>query len=369
MSFFELCVAGIPFKITCPFELSEFDPFYSDFVSDSPVVPAKAGIHCCRPEIAGLRANRNDRSEGGENETHPIPVEVHDRLPDWWDAGRLAKIFATERAWSLYRHGSLRVLTIDPPGFEESPLSVAAFGLCMESASVYLNSSISAKIWGSSKLPNPFSYPLDRLLMVYALAARSGAMFHAAGIAINGNGCMFAGLSGAGKSTLSGRFASQEEHAVLSDERIIVRKAGEQLMVFGTPWPGDAQIAVNKGFPLSAIFFIGHGSINEARPIMRDDAARRLMSLMSVPWYDPEMMTGVLSFAGELITSIPAYELSFTPDESIVEFLEEFTAGKQFRASSFPDLIPRSSRGTESIFKNVDCPVKPDNDRRERTIK
>ena len=87
---------------------------------------------------------------------------------------------------------------------------------------------------------NPVHYPLDQLLLMYTLAQREGALLHAAGVDIQGQGFIFPGKSGAGKSTLSRQLVVQKELEVLSDDRIVIRKIDGVFQAFGTPWPGDA---------------------------------------------------------------------------------------------------------------------------------
>jgi len=277
--------------------LQELDPAYQTF--------------CCKKTV----------------DADTITVRIQPESQGPWDIGKLAGIFETGRSWSIYRDGTTRILTVNPPGFEKDPLCMAGFEEAVEEVTVFYNKIHMKETDGRLILPNPFSYPLDRLLMMYALAKRKGAMFHAAGIEMSGGGYMFAGLSGTGKSTLSRQFVSLKGPVVLSDERVAVRKTGSGFRIFGTPWPGDERIAVNRGLPLSGIFLIGHGLVNSMEAIKPADAVQKLMPLMSIPWYDTAIMAEVLIFAEDLISSVPIYELLFTPGREIVHALHEL-AGK-----------------------------------------
>lgn len=294
----DLCIADIHFEMSCrdSIFLEPFDPYYQAFYG-------------------------KDR-EGAET----IPIRVHPELPCRWDERKFQKIFDTGQAWSIYRSGAERFITINPPGFTVCPLSAALFDQDCKEVDVYCNEILLRKEDGRDTLPNPFSYPLDRLMMMYILAKRGGAMFHAAGVEIEGRGYIFPGRSGAGKSTLSMQFSSQKGPRVLNDERIVVKETGGMMMAFGTPWPGDAKIARNKGIPLSAIFFIGHGFSNAMRELGPKDAFGRLLPVISIPWYDPEVMEEIIGFSKELLSRVPAYELHFTPGSEVVDFLGEFAA-------------------------------------------
>ncbi len=93
---------------------------------------------------------------------------------------------------------------------------------------------------------------------------------------------------------------------------------------FGTPWSGEADIALNKGLPLGGLFFISHGPDNIIRAITQAEAAEKLMPVTSIPFYDKEAMLNILSFCEDLVLHVPAYELFFRPGIELVDFIEEF---------------------------------------------
>jgi hypothetical protein len=103
---------------------------------------------------------------------------------------------------------------------------------------------------------DPIQYPLDQILLTLLLARNEGALLHGAGARWNGRCCLFRGPSGAGKSTISRRLAVRPDVEMLSDDRMIVRRGGDEFYAFGTPWPGDAGYAVNAGAPLQALCFL-----------------------------------------------------------------------------------------------------------------
>jgi hypothetical protein len=142
---------------------------------------------------------------------------------------------------------------------------------------------------------------------------------------VNGRGYLFPGKSGAGKSTISGLLASRG-HEVLSDDRVIVRKIEGHFRFFGTPWPGEANIAVNKNLPLSGIFFLNHSEGDRVKKIDPQEALERLMPVTSIPWYDSEPMTKVLTFCSDLVSAVPAYVLHFKPGQGAADFFEAFVS-------------------------------------------
>ncbi len=169
-------------------------------------------------------------------------------------------------------------------------------------------------------------YPLDQLLMIHVAAARSAAvLLHAAGGSIDGNGVLFAGQSGAGKSTVSRLLGNGARF--LSDDRIMLRRFGGKLSMYGTPWPGDAGIAINESVPLKAICFLRHADETSLRPLKPEEVLQRLLPVTSIPWYESELAGNALNLCEFLIEHYPAYELSFRPQANdLNSILDEFSA-------------------------------------------
>jgi hypothetical protein len=298
MDFLSLCIADVPLAV--------------HWEETADLVPLEPGYESFR-----------GRTPKGQEAIH---IQVHPELPSSWDIDKFEKIYASGQSWSLFRNGTDHLLAIDPPEFKQLPLCVARFNhQALNEVDTHYNRLAVKETGGRRLIPNPFSYPLDRLLMMYIFAERAGVMMHAAGVDIDGKGYIFPGKSGKGKSTLSRQFVSKKGPVVLSDERIAVRKINGEFKTFGTPWPGDAEIAVNRGVPLSGICFIHHGSHNRIREIESGEAAKRLLSLATIPWFDPEMMTKTLNFCEDLISHVPSYDLLFTPD-GVVDIMEEFAS-------------------------------------------
>ena len=176
-------------------------------------------------------------------------------------------------------------------------------------------------------LPNPVCYPLDQLLLMNHLASRGGAIVHAAGLELEGRALVFPGVSMAGKSTLARLLvAGGLEDALLSDDRVILRTAAEpgRFLAWGTPWPGDAKIARNASAPLEALVFLVHAGEDRIVPVDSREALRRLLPMVSCPWYDRERFPAVLETCGRVAQSVPCYELQFRATTQVVDLLRAY---------------------------------------------
>lgn len=241
------------------------------------------------------------------------------------DTGGWTKVFDSHQSWSLFLQNGEYFLAMNPEASGRQPVWIARFSPYGSAITVFCSRFLVDKRDGVPTVLNPFRYPLDQLLLMYVLAQKGGAILHAAGITINRKGYIFPGRSGAGKSTLMRQCARRNDFKGLSDDRIIVRKMDGNFKAFGTPWPGEASVAVNESVSLSGIFFISHGSENRIRELSRRDAFEGLLPVTSIPWYDREITEKLLSFCEDIVSHVPAYELCFKPGDEVVGVLEKFS--------------------------------------------
>jgi len=262
------------------------------------------------------------KSTDSENGSTSVNIDLKiNNLPD---TDHLKKIFDSDQSWSMFMNEDEYFLTLSPPALDKKAVWLARFHRSFDKATIYCSEMLMREVNGETKLGNPFSYPLDQLLLMYILSRRDGIIIHAAGIILNERGYIFAGKSGAGKSTLSKEFVLRNNSEVLSDDRIVVRKINNLFQAYGTPWQGEAEMAMNKGVPLSGIFFLSHGSYNRIEEIKPQEALEKLLPVVSIPWYDKEVMISILTFCGDIISNIPVYELFFKPDREIIDVFEKF---------------------------------------------
>ena len=258
----------------------------------------------------------------------PDPVDIHVRLvlENLPDTTAMQEVFNTEESWSLLSDGERRFIVLAPPAFANQPIWVARFEDGPTNVTVYCSHRAIRTEGGETCVANPMRYPLDQILLMYFFAERHGALLHAAGVGIDGRGFIFPGKSGAGKSTLTRQLAQRADLKLLSDDRIIVRKCDGACRAYGTPWPGEADVAVNESLPLHGIVFIRHGTENTVREIPNQTALENLLPVTSIPWYDRDVMLWILSFCEEMISSVPTYELHFKPTVEVVDVLAELVS-------------------------------------------
>ena len=137
---------------------------------------------------------------------------------------------------------------------------------------------------------------------------------------------VFAGQTGTGKSTVSRLLGGENGARFLSDDRIMLRRFGGKLSMYGTPWPGDAGIAINESVPLKAICFLRHANGTSLRSLKPEEVLQRLLPVASIPWYESGLTEKALNLCEFLIERYPAYELSFHPQANdLATVLDDFS--------------------------------------------
>ena len=227
--------------------------------------------------------------------------------------------------WTMFRTNGSRTFVWDTER-PDGPLWTAELQTDFSRVRIHPGRCLLEEKDGRTVVRNPMSYPLDQILTMYVLSLHEGMLVHGAGWVRDGCGYLFPGRSGAGKSTLSRILLEGASGRILSDDRLAVRRSGNGFAIFGTPWTGETRIARNEGAPLSGMLFLSHGRENRVAALSQTEALKRLFPTVSIPWYDPDILPGMLDFCGRLVSQAPVYELQFTPDGRAAELLEEFSS-------------------------------------------
>ena len=174
--------------------------------------------------------------------------------------------------------------------------------------------------WIPAKLINP----VLEICLLTRIAREGGVFLHASAVKLGPAAYVFSGPSGAGKSTIAELFVDRIDCPVLSDEKIILRRQAEQIMVYGTPWYGSSRRAANQNASLDRLFLISHGlGQHLVRPLSFLEWTRRFLRECSLPFWDRAGMEQTMIFLGDLSRQVECLELSFLKEPDVVEFLQE----------------------------------------------
>ena len=229
-----------------------------------------------------------------------------------------APAFRSGGLWSAYLHTTGTQFYLCSSAVGSQPYKAAWFDPTFSRGHLVLNRSTFA---AGSRI-YPLEYPLDELAMMHRLALGEGIEVHALGLADeDGSGYLFLGHSGAGKSTTARLWKEQRGVRLLSDDRIILREQYGKILMYGTPWHGDAGVASAESAPLSAIFLLEQSPVHELRPISQTKAAAELFARAFVPHYLKSGIQFSLEFVDQVTRAVPSSVFRFAPTPDAVEVI------------------------------------------------
>jgi len=220
-------------------------------------------------------------------------------------------LFESGGVWTLHRHDrgllySFRTPVLDPPLYKAVEIDRG-----LRRGRLYFPPPRHGR-----RPPWALAYPLDQLLFQHRFASfEEAAEVHAFGVVHEGRVLLFCGHSGAGKSTLARLWRRKRPRdLVLSDDRLILRRAGDRLRAHGTPWHGAGGHASPLARPLGAVFFLRQDGENRALPLGTADAAAELFARTFPPLWDASAVGRVLALCAQTAAAVPAFELRFRRD-------------------------------------------------------
>jgi len=251
-----------------------------------------------------------------------LTVDWADEIPE--PSGEV--LFDSGGVWTLHRRGSQFEFVFLSPAIGGGPYKTAVMDGDFRCGHVWL----SRRVFGARSEVYPLEYPLDELLVIHRLARGEGVEVHACGVADEqGRGLLFLGHSGAGKSTLARLWQSAGRTRILSDDRIILRGDADapgpgRITMHGTPWHGEARLALPISAPLCGVFLLEHAQgRNELELLPPARAAAELMSRSFLPFHDADGLAFILQFFGDLVAEVPANVFRFLPDASALLEMEK----------------------------------------------
>jgi hypothetical protein len=168
--------------------------------------------------------------------------------------------------------------------------------------------------------------PIVEVCLLSRLALDGGLVLHAAGVSFQEQGYVFTGASGTGKSTISQLFADQGA-LVLSDERVILRRQGTTVSVYGTPWVGSGQYAAQASRTMTGLYGISHGEDHHRlEPLSPMKTMSLLLQQAFLPHWDRVAMEATLDFLASLTTHVPCFSLAFLKQSNVVDLLQTRSA-------------------------------------------
>ncbi len=247
------------------------------------------------------------------NRTEDLQLEVDWQELDLRPEGRL--LFDSGGVWRAFGTESETVLRFHDASAGAFPYKEARLEAETSRGRVLLD----PRALPPDRTVDPLEYPLDELLFQRLLAGRGGLELHAAGVvAPSGRGYLFAGRSGDGKTTTARLWQQLTGATVLSDDRIVLTRDATAWRMHGTPWHGEAELALPASAPLAGVFVLARGEKSTLLPMSPAAAVAALLARSFPPFHDAAATARLVQRLETLVHEVGCHLFPFLPDASAV---------------------------------------------------
>lgn len=164
------------------------------------------------------------------------------------------------------------------------------------------------------------STALFRHICKNVLESYNGIFLHCAALKYNGKAYLFTAPSGTGKTTHIRLWMKNlgDRVEVINGDKPILRKKGDDVIVYGTPWQGKENYGSNISATLGGIFLLNRGTENSVEKATVKDSLAFLLSQTLRP-YEKENMIKLFELFECIIKNIPIYHLKCTMENQAVQ--------------------------------------------------
>ena len=196
--------------------------------------------------------------------------------------------------------------------------------------------SVSKEEIAAARVHNPhlgddeWEYILSATAFYRNLIHFNGYMLHASAVLYRARAYLFSAPSGTGKSTHTALWQKRfgpDNVRILNDDKPAIRRIGDTVYAFGTPWSGKYDISIPVGVPLAGICFLERAESNRIERLSSRDALTNLFSqtLRRLPDDDLDLLSEELTV---LLRTIPIWRLFCNIDEEAAVIAEEAMSPK-----------------------------------------
>lgn len=172
-----------------------------------------------------------------------------------------------------------------------------------------------APAWEDPTLKEAFS-SLVRIAYSLAILRHGAISIHASAIHRQGESILFLGKSGTGKSTHANLWLEHDPTAqLLNDDNPTLRREGEQIKAYGTPWSGKRPCYKNEGYPVRGIVRLSQAPQNRFRRLADTEAFIALLPSCSMIRQEEDGADRAYTLLGDIIQHVIVGSLTCRPDQ------------------------------------------------------
>lgn len=153
------------------------------------------------------------------------------------------------------------------------------------------------------------------------LLQKGRLLLHASCVDTPLGGLLFSGPSGIGKSTQAELWRQYAGAVLINGDRPILSRDEQGWRAWGSPYAGSSRHFVNESCVLRAVVLLKQAKSCTLRRLSGADAFRRVFAGTTVNSWDKSSVQHVCELTERLVSALPVYELSCTPDRAAVELL------------------------------------------------
>lgn len=163
---------------------------------------------------------------------------------------------------------------------------------------------------------------LNAMDLPHLLTVHDGFLLHASYIEWEGRAILFTAPSETGKSTQAQLWCDHMGAALVNGDRAAVRIIDGRVFACGTPFSGSSPVRRNVQLPLAAIVYLSQAPENSIVRLRGVRAFRRVWEGCTVNTWEREDVEKATRTVSEVVSRIPVYHLSCTPDVRAAELLK-----------------------------------------------
>lgn len=164
------------------------------------------------------------------------------------------------------------------------------------------------------------SAALFRHICKNVLKSYNGIFLHCAALRYNDKAYLFTAPSGTGKTTHIRMWMKNlgDRVEVINGDKPILRKKGDDIIVYGTPWQGKENYGSNISAKLGGIFLLSRGAENSVEKAPVKDLLAFLLSQTLRP-NEKEDMIKLFEVLEFIVGNIPIYHLKCNMENQAVQ--------------------------------------------------
>ncbi len=165
-------------------------------------------------------------------------------------------------------------------------------------------------------------YFWNSIALSQLLLAGKALILHASYIDIGGKALLFSAPCGTGKSTQAALWEKYGNAEIINGDKAGISVSGGKIWAHGVPFCGTSGICKNRSIPLGGIVFLSQAKENSVRRVSGVEAVKSIMQNTYLDFLAPDEQLMCVDLIIEILSGVPVYHLSCTPDEKAVIALE-----------------------------------------------